>query len=117
MSVVSEVSEVPTASSVSETAVDLTTVVQQLEWLEGQLRAPRRLRIPAEVSAACDALACAAVLLRARQQDGADDRAEPMVLLHDAMALARSTVEATKYACRARTGQPRTGQQGAQGAA
>ncbi|MGW1893545.1 hypothetical protein ACWCP6_25345 [Streptomyces sp. NPDC002004] len=90
-------------SAVHETAVELTTVVQQLERLALELRDSRRLRIPAEVSAACDALSCAAVLLRT-QQDSPDGHATHTDLLHDAVALARSTVEATKFACRERMG-------------
>ncbi|MGW1373635.1 hypothetical protein ACWD6P_05060 [Streptomyces sp. NPDC002446] len=98
-------------STVHETTVDLTTVVRQLETLAVELRGSHRQRIP-EVSAACDALTCAAVLLRT-QQDGPDgaathaDHATHTDLLYDAVALARSTVEAAKYACRERMGSRR----------
>ncbi|MFJ4202012.1 hypothetical protein ACIP2Y_20570 [Streptomyces sviceus] len=90
-------------STVHETTVDLTTVVRDLEKLAAELRAPRLRRIPPEISAACDALSCAAVLLRTRQHVPGGDamRGE---LLFDAIALARSTVEATKVACRERAG-------------
>ncbi|HKN54631.1 MAG TPA: hypothetical protein VJX66_19175 [Amycolatopsis sp.] len=85
-------------STVHESAVDLPAVVQDLERLSLELRAEHRWRIP-EVSGACDALACAAVLLRT-QGDGEN----PTDLLYDAIALARSTVETTKFAARERTG-------------
>lgn len=83
--------------------MDLTTVARDLERLASELRAPRLRRIPPEVSAACDALSCAAVLLRT-QQDDPDGDATRSELLYDAVALARSAVEATKVACRERTG-------------
>lgn len=89
-------------STVHEPTVDLAAVVGYLEGLALELRASRRWRIP-EVSAACDALTCAAVLLRT-QQDGSDSDSD---LLYDAIALARSTVEATKFAARERLGSHR----------
>jgi hypothetical protein len=89
-------------STVYESTADLTLVVEHLETLAMELRAARSWRIP-EVSAACDALACAAVLLRT-QQDSPDSHAEHADLLLDAIALARSTVEATKFAARERAG-------------
>ncbi|MEU0007610.1 hypothetical protein ABZ079_25845 [Streptomyces sp. NPDC006314] len=82
---------------------DLAAVARDLESLALELRDAGRRRIPAEVSAASDALICAAYLLRARQ-DVSDGRPARTDLLHDAVALARSTVEATKYACRERMG-------------
>ncbi|MFH8409812.1 hypothetical protein ACH4FX_34290 [Streptomyces sp. NPDC018019] len=88
-------------STVQETTVDLTTVVRDLERLASELRAPRLRRIPPEISAACDALSCAAVLLRTQQHVPGGD-AMRRELLFDAVALARSTVEATKVACRER---------------
>ncbi|MFI6403218.1 hypothetical protein [Streptomyces sp. NPDC050548] len=91
------------SAALPETAADLTAVVPHLERLALELRDAGSRRIPAEVSAACDALACAAVLLRT-QQGVPDGHLTHTALLHDAMALARSAVEATKYACRARTG-------------
>ncbi|MER5296161.1 MULTISPECIES: hypothetical protein [Streptomyces] len=90
-------------SAVHETAVELTTVVQHLEKLAWELRDSSRRRIPAEVSAACDALNCAALLLRTHQ-DVADGHTARMDLLYEAVALARSTVEATKMACREHAG-------------
>lgn len=87
--------------AVHEKTVDLATVVQHLETLALELRGSHR-RVP-EVSAACDALTCAAVLLRT-QQDAPDGHATQADLLYDAVALARSAVEATKYACRERMG-------------
>lgn len=81
---------------------DLAAVVQQLEMLDRQLRTSPRWRVP-EVWAACDALACAAALLRT-QQDSPVGRTADASLLHDAIALARSTVEATKFAARERIG-------------
>ncbi|MEU3914327.1 MULTISPECIES: hypothetical protein [unclassified Streptomyces] len=89
--------------AVHEATADLTTVVRHLEDLARELRDPRRPSIPPEVSAASDALTCAAVLLRARQ-DPADGDLTRTDLLYDAVALARSAVESAKTACRARTG-------------
>jgi hypothetical protein len=89
-------------STVHESTVDITAVVQHLERLALELRASRRWRIP-EVSAACDALACAAVLLRT-QQDSPGSQPSDTELLRDAIALARSAVEATKFAARERIG-------------
>ncbi|WP_327419589.1 hypothetical protein [Streptomyces sp. NBC_01233] len=88
---------------VVQETTDLTTVVQDLERLALELRDPGRKRIPAEISAACDALTCAAHLLRTHQEfmDGNDTRTD---LLYDSVALARSMVEATKYVCRERMG-------------
>ncbi|MGW1680855.1 hypothetical protein [Saccharopolyspora sp. NPDC002376] len=86
-------------STVHETTADLTAIIDHLERLVLEIRASGRWRIP-EISAACDALACAAALLRT-QQDGNLAHAP---LLHDAIALARSTVEATKFAARERIG-------------
>ncbi|CAM3715171.1 hypothetical protein [Nocardiopsis rhodophaea] len=94
--------------AVHETTVDLTTVVQHLEWLALELRDSHRQRMPAEISAACDALTCAAVLLRT-QQDVPDGHAAHTDLLYDAVAFARSTVETTKMACRERRGSRRGG--------
>ncbi|GAU68935.1 hypothetical protein SSP35_09_01790 [Streptomyces sp. NBRC 110611] len=85
-----------------ETTVDLAAVVQQLEALAGELRDASR-RLTPEVSAACDALGCAAVLLRS-QQGAADGDAARSDLLYDAVAMARSAVESAKFACRARMG-------------
>lgn len=87
-------------SAVHDTVVDLSTVIHHLEGLALELRDANR-RIP-EVNAACDALTCAAVLLRT--QHGAMDGQALTDLLHDAVGLARSTVEGTKYACRERMG-------------
>lgn len=81
---------------------DLAAVIHQLEMLDRQLRTSPRWRVP-EVWAACDALACAAALLRT-QQDSPVGHADDTALLHDAIALARSTVEATKFAARERIG-------------
>lgn len=92
----------PSVRVLSETT-DLAAVAQDLERLALELRDAGRRRIPAEVSAASDALTCAAYLLRARQ-DASDGHPARTDLLHDAVALARSTVEATKYACRERMG-------------
>lgn len=89
-------------STVYESTADLTSVAQHLETLAMELRATRSWRIP-EISAACDALACAAALLRT-QQDSPDNHAKHTDLLLDAIALARSTVEATKFAARERAG-------------
>jgi hypothetical protein len=89
---------VVTSHAVPEKVADLTTVVRDLERLAGELGGGSR-RVP-EVSAACDALTCAAVLLRT-QQDDPDSKTE---LLYDAIALARSAVEATKFACREHLG-------------
>ncbi|MBQ0826569.1 hypothetical protein [Streptomyces tagetis] len=82
---------------------DLTAVARELERLALELCDGERRRLPAELSAAGDALVCAALLLRARQgaSDGTPVRPE---LLHDAVALARSTVETAKYACREHPG-------------
>ncbi|MFI6044547.1 hypothetical protein ACIA8C_23170 [Nocardia sp. NPDC051321] len=81
---------------------DFTTVIHQLELLDRQLRSSPRWRVP-EVWAACDALACAAALLRT-QQSSPVGPAGDATLLQDAIALARSTVEATKFAARERIG-------------
>ncbi|MFD4736162.1 hypothetical protein ACFY7Y_16325 [Streptomyces virginiae] len=89
--------------AVHEATADLTTVVRQLEELARELRAPRLPRIPPEISAASDALTCAAALLRARQ-DATDGEATRTDLLYDAVALARSAVESAKAACREPTG-------------
>ncbi|MEU6758162.1 hypothetical protein AB0892_07190 [Streptomyces sp. NPDC005409] len=87
--------------AVHETAVDLTTVVPYLEMLASELRNSRLPRTTAELSAASDALTCAALLLRTQQAAPEGNTTE---LLLEAMAVARSTVESTKYACRARVG-------------
>ncbi|MGW8380582.1 hypothetical protein [Streptomyces sp. ODS28] len=87
-------------STVHDTAVDLTTVIHHLEGLASGLREAHR-RVP-EVNAACDALTCAAVLLRT--QHGSTGGQAHTELLHDAVGLARATVEGTKYACRDRMG-------------
>jgi hypothetical protein len=95
-------------SAVHETAVDLPMVVRHLEALAAELLGGSPRPIP-EISAACDALACAAVLLRTQQGGGDGD----MGLWHDAIALARSAVEATKFACRERAGPPGPARQSA----
>lgn len=89
-------------STVHESTTDLAAVVQYLERLALEFRSSDRWRIP-EVSAACDALACAAVLLRT-QQDSPDGHLTHIELLRDALASARSAVEATKFAARERVG-------------
>jgi hypothetical protein len=81
--------------------VDLATVPDELERLAATLLGSGQ-RVP-EISAACDALACAAVLLRTQRHLTAGD-AGHADLLHESLGLARSVVETTKYACRARTG-------------
>ncbi|MFE7650706.1 hypothetical protein [Streptomyces phaeoluteigriseus] len=95
-------------SAVHETTADLATIVRDLERLALELRAPRLRRIPPAISAACDALTCAAVLLRA-QQNFPEGDATRTALLHDAVALARSTVETTKIACREHRAPPAEG--------
>jgi len=89
-------------STVHESTADLAMVVQYLERLALELRSSDRWRIP-EVSAASDALACAAVLLHT-QQDSPDGHLTHIELLRDALALARSAVEVTKFAARERVG-------------
>jgi hypothetical protein len=89
---------VVTTHAVPEKVTDLAAVVRDLERLAGELGGASR-RVP-EVSAACDAVTCAAVLLRT-QQGNPESKTE---LLYDAIALARSAVEATKFACREHLG-------------
>jgi hypothetical protein len=86
--------------AVHAATADLTTVIQHLERLAARLRGSGGL-VP-EVSAACDALTCAAVLLRT--QDVGCSHSTHTELLYDAIALARSTVESTKFACWERAG-------------
>jgi hypothetical protein len=89
-------------SAAHESIADLAAVVQYLEGLSRELRAARRWRVP-EFIAASDALACAAVLLRT-QHDTLDGRLAHIDLLRDAVGLARSAVEGTKFAARERVG-------------
>lgn len=94
-------------STVHEQPADLATVPGHLETLAAALRRSDR-RVP-EISAACDALACAAVLLRTQPQLTAGETGKPEEtahadLLYEALGLGRSIVETTKYACRARMG-------------
>jgi len=90
-------------STLRETTADLATAVEYLERLVLELGGSRRWRVP-EISAACDALTCAAVLLRTQQERTGGRPAESDDLLHEAIALARSTVEAAKFAARERIG-------------
>jgi hypothetical protein len=90
-------------SALHETTAGLATIVRDLERLALELRAPHMRRIPPTISAACDALTCAAALLRA-QQEPRDGDATRTDLLRDAVAMARSTVETTKMACREHRG-------------
>ncbi|SDI12387.1 hypothetical protein SAMN05192558_101536 [Actinokineospora alba] len=92
-------------STAHEAAADFASAVELLENLAVELRGSRGWRVP-EVSAACDALTCAAALLRT-QQDSVDGDHSHTELLHDAIGLARSTVEATKWAARERIGSHR----------
>jgi hypothetical protein len=87
-------------STIHEQPAGLPTVTEHLATLAGRLR-HSDLRVP-EVSAAHDAITCAAFLLRTQQDR--DDATDHMDLLHEAIGLARSVVETTKYACRARAG-------------
>ncbi|MET7641809.1 hypothetical protein [Streptomyces sp. NPDC005438] len=83
----------------------LPTLTQHLETLATRLRHSDQ-RVP-EISAARDALTCAALLLRTQQHH--EDATLHTDLLHEAVGVARSVVETTKYACRARTGIHRAG--------
>jgi hypothetical protein len=89
-------------SAAHESTADFAAVVQYLERLSQELRGSRRWHVP-EFSAASDALACAAVLLRT-QHDGLDGRLAHIDLLRDAIGLARSAVEGAKFAARERVG-------------
>lgn len=73
--------------------------VHQLQRLAHELRSSPMQHEP-DIFATCEAIECAATLLRARQPD--TDPRPTATLLHDAIALARSTVEAAKYAPYAR---------------
>lgn len=77
----------------------LGDTVHQLQRLAHELRNSPMHHEP-DIFATCEALECAATLLRARQP-GPDPR-QTAKLLHDAVALARSTVEAAKYTARDR---------------
>jgi hypothetical protein len=78
--------------------VQLDDSVHLLHELAGELlNSP--IRHDPDIFATCEAIECAATLLRARQAD-TDSRQTAVELLRDAVALARSTVEATKYTVR-----------------
>ncbi|WP_320775619.1 hypothetical protein [Streptomyces sp. CRN 30] len=96
-------SERTVSTTVAQGTAGLAATVRDLEELAQELRAPRARRVPPAISAASDALTCAALLLRAQQDTPGTDvtRAD---LLHDALALARSTVETVKIACREHRG-------------
>ena len=81
---------------------EFSEVVEYLDKLAVDLRATPRRGV-AEVSAASDALACAAALLRTQEIGTAAGPAH-LDLVREAIALARSTVEAAKYAARERFG-------------
>lgn len=81
-----------------EPTADLAAIAEYLDRLAGELRSSSRWRVP-EISAAGEAVACAAVLLRT-QQAGPNGHSPHTDLLRDAIALARSTVETAKYAAR-----------------
>ena len=91
-------------STAHESAADIAVVVQYLERLTLELRVAGRWYIP-EFSAASDALACAALLLRT-QHDRPDGHHAHIDLLRDAVSLARSAVEGAKFAVRERVGSP-----------
>ncbi|WP_197321884.1 hypothetical protein [Saccharomonospora sp. NB11] len=83
-------------------AAELAEVVEYLDKLAVDLRSSPR-RGEAEVSAASDALACAAALLRTQGAEVAAG-ASRLDLVREAIALARSTLETAKYAARERFG-------------
>ena len=83
-------------SARGERNVDLAVTVRRLEELSGELRASAQWRVP-EISAASDALACAAVLL-STQRDRLDGAGSHLDRLREAIGLARSVVETSKFA-------------------